>query len=322
MKSRMRYLTGVSLMGLTLVSACAPQQAPSLTVAPMAPRADVNPGYPASRVELPSAKIPSLSEMSELRGTPKAKGETDEDRLHAPAMRSEALKYGAQGGLAWSTRQVNMMVMEKANELNRTYDFNALLIKQAGSQATLLPPVISESRGTYEQSDGGRTLRVADTYYEIISQARFAPTAPLWQTYLVRSFTPPEQPADDILPKNDAQRVLWRKYVSEGWEQGVKQGQEIFKINLAKLNRDFTGMVRYSQLLETHQVSAPVVANQNLGTTGSGQDMRVDDKQYKITRDPKLNVGSPSQWKPPVSEMDPEESSVPPGEVPGAPPVR
>jgi len=161
----------------------------------------------------------------------------------------------------------------------------------------ILPPVISEMTETWETSEAGKTLRVADTYYEIIEQARFAPNAPLWQAYLIRSYGTPPPPPDILLPKDRAERDTWKASVVDGWEMGRKQAQEIFQADLERLQRDFVGMVRYKALLEEGKVSAPVVADARMGTTGTGQDMRVNDRAIRITQDPSLQVVSPGNWQ-------------------------
>jgi defect-in-organelle-trafficking protein DotC len=135
---------------------------------------------------------------------------------------------------------------------------------------------------------------VADRYYQIEKQAQFAPVAPLWVGYLVQSYAPPNPPPDAVLPKNNAERELWVQYVDQGWQKGIQQGQDIFQSNLDLLNRDYQGMVRYALLLHEGEVSPPVVAGSNLGTTGSGQDMRQNDQLYKITQEPSLDVPTPA----------------------------
>ncbi len=300
------------------LAACAPVTPPTTSVLPStSDRADVNqPRQPMGLPGTTGGTTASLAEMQELRGSTRRAETAEADRLRGAALRDNALSYGAQGGLAWASKEINSMLERQASNLGQTWDFNRMLIRQPGGVA-VLPPVISEGRDTYEQSDAGRTLRVADRYYEIVDQARFAPTAPLWQEYLVRNFTPPRTPPADILPKDDAERELWRRYVAEGWAEGEKQAREIFRLDLARLERDHTGMIRYSELLERGQVSAPVVASQALGTTGSGQNMRVGDTVNRITRDPRLNVQRPSEWQALPSNTDATTAATPPGDAPG-----
>ena len=204
----------------------------------------------------------------------------------------------------------------RATELGRTYDFNSLLMRQRGGGGTVLPPVIVEMREASEIQEGGRTQRVADTVYEIVQQARLVQAAPLWQTYLDMEACcsrAPEAPSEP-LPRSDAERELWRRYVTEGWNEGLTQSTDIFQSNMRRLQRDFVGMTRYARLVEEGKVSPPVVADTNMGVTGTGQNMRVNDTVIRITRDPRLNVGPGRDWRPAVSDVPVGEGAVPTGE--------
>lgn len=278
---------------------------------------DVNPGYVPGSLNPPKTTLPSLRDMQEIKSevpTASEKKESKEDKLRRPALRDAALSYGAKGGLAWASSQINHILESRAGELSRIYDFNRFLLREKG--ATVLPPVIVEARDDYEQQDAGRTLRIADRYYRIIEQARFAPVAPLWHSYLIMSFSPPGKPEDSLLPKSD-ERDLWRKSVAEGWDHGVQQALDTYRLNLRRLNRDYGGMIRYSELLEKNMVSPPVVASENLGVTGTGMDMRQNDQVFRITSDPRLNVQHPSDYHAPVSNKTPVEAATPPGDAPG-----
>lgn len=261
-----------------------------LSAKPASARADINSSRRLGDIDIPVIETPTLAQMIDRMPVKKDdSGEKEGDKLRQPAMRDAALSYGARGGLAWTSRGINEMLRARSAELTKTYDFNRVMIRTP-SQATILPPVISEASETYETSDAGKTLRVADKVYEIVEQARFSSNAPLWHSYLIRSYTSPEPPPDTLLPKSDGERDAWRRWITEGWEMGNKQAQEIFEADMRRLERDFVGMVRYKSLLEEGKVSAPVVAEGNLGVTGTGQDMRVNDRALRITKDPTLQT--------------------------------
>jgi defect-in-organelle-trafficking protein DotC len=306
----------LAIGAVVLLSACA--QVPETTIVSGSSSShDINASTPAQRIESERGRrtdsVLTLEQMREVRAT-RSSTSGDTERLRAPALRDNALRYGAQGGLAHGSRQIQNALRDRATELGRIYDFNALLIRQPSLPGGILPPVIVESQEPMEQQDGGRTLRVADRFYEILQQARFVSAAPLWQTYLdMEQYTRfPEQPAEP-LPRTEAEREMWRRFVTEGWNEGLEQAIEIFQANMRRLQRDFVGMTRYARLLEEGKVSAPVVADANLGTTGTGQNMRVDDRVFRITRDPRLNVSNPREWSPAIGGANVGQSSVPQG---------
>jgi defect-in-organelle-trafficking protein DotC len=317
MTMRRNLLLSVAATGLLAMTACQPIPTTTQVEPSFGARADINPGYQPGQLNLPDKKIPTLSEMESITPVDTAdKGAAPKDKLRVPALRNAALSYGAIGGLAWGSKQINTQLEADAGNLSRTYDFNSLLIRPEGG-VTILPPVISESSDTYEQADAGNTLRVADKYYEILSQARFAPTAPLWHTYLIRVFAVPPRPNEELLPKTAGERQMWRAYVDEGWSKGLDQAKQTFKIDLRRLERDYTGMIRYSALYDQHMVSSPVVADQNLGVTGTGMNMRQNDRLFRITAPPRLNVQDPSSYSAPVSGIDPSQAGTPPGSPTG-----
>lgn len=314
MNPRTRTLRSALLLGATtlLLAGC------NSTLPTPPSVAAVNPDYRAGLVLTQDQPIPSLAQVINQAPTRRAEDPKEgEDRLRGGALRDAALSYGARAGLAWESRAINAMLQGKADQIARTYDFNRAMIK-GPNQSMILPPVISQANESWETSEAGRTLRVADTVFEIVEQARFAPVSPQWQTYLQRDYRSPEPPPDSLLPRDGVEREQWARWVTEGWGQGQRQAQDIFKADLSRLERDFTGMVRYKALLEQGKVSAPVVSDAKLGTTGTGQDMRVNDRAIRITQDPKLNVPGSAQWRAPATTEGPD--GVPTGAGPAVPP--
>lgn len=297
---------------LGFLAACAQPQEPFAGPSGPTPVL-INPDYVAGAIEIPAGPIPTLQDVINRAPSRDAAPRDGEDRLRSPAMREAAMAYGAKAGLAWENRNIMTMLNGKADQVSRVYDFDSLLIR-GPDNVKILPPVISEARETWESSEAGRTLRVADTSYEIIEQARFTPVAPLWHTYLVRDYQTPEPPPDVLLPRDSGERDQWSRWVSEGWAMGREQAQEIFKSDLERLERDFAGMVRYKALLEEGKVSAPVVADARLGTTGTGDSMRVNDRAIRITQDPQLQVRSDPEWQ--ASPTTPGPDALPTGSDP------
>lgn len=259
-------------------------------------RADVNPGYKAGAIDFKAEPTRSLEEVMAkgLYKPKKVDAKEGEDKLRLPAMEETALAYGTRAGLAYETARINKRLEHNANLMTNTYNFQNLML-QAPNNTMVSPPIISEAIDAWEVFDAGKTLRVADTVYEIIDQARFTPVAPMWQTYLITRFDDAQEPPEALLPQTEAEKERWNRWIAKGWKKGVEQAHEIFQANLDRLNRDFTGMVRYKALLEEGKVSAPVLAAANLGATGTGQDMRVNDNAIRMTQEPQLQVNT-KQW--------------------------
>ncbi len=216
---------------------------------------------------------------------------TSVSNLRAQSLRDTALSVGARGGLAWRAAQINKVLLMHENMLYRLFNFNAMLLDK-----NVLPPVLTEGRNTLSLG-GTDTIRIADRTYQIISQARFVTAPPTWRNYLWLSYSAPEAPDRTLLPRNREERQVWKKYIEEGWKAGIQQAELIFKENVARIKRDFEGMIRYRTLLAQNMVSPPFVAQLDMGITGGGSDLTVNDRVLRITAFPTLQNNGGQQWK-------------------------
>jgi len=297
---RTSLLAAVSVLSI-VVSGCTtssvspqPDAVRSAQEAPL--RADVNPGRSASSPDIPTKETASLEQiLARSSKAPKhQEPKKGEDRLRLPAMQEAATAYGAQAGLAFGTRAINKTLQTRAAELSKTYDFTRVML-QGPNNVMVVPPVISEAQDAWEVSDAGQTVRIADKVYEIVENEEFTAVAPVWQSYLIMDFKEAEMPPSMLLPKDDSEQAQWKNWVAEGWKKGEEQAEATLQANLDRLNRDFTGMVRYKKLAEENLVNKPQIAGADLGTTGTGQDMRQNDRAVKIMQPASLNVGS-REW--------------------------
>jgi defect-in-organelle-trafficking protein DotC len=206
------------------------------------------------------------------------------------AIQDTALSVGAQAGLACRSKQINLVLAQHAKTLDQIFNFNLMMLPH-----NVLPPVLDQSEESLNLADNN-TIRIADRTYQIVSQARFVTVPPTWRDYLWLSYTQPQIPVSDLLPKNAEERSVWRCYAAIGWKQGITQANEIYATNLARLKRDYLGMVRYRVLLNQGMVSAPYVARTDLGVTGNSSTLRINDQVLRITALPSLQTNS-RRWK-------------------------
>lgn len=216
---------------------------------------------------------------------------TDISRARGMMLRDTALSVSARAGLADQSKAINKMLYGQAKKLDSIYNFNTLMLKDS-----ILPPVIL-SGDNHLHVATARTLRLADKNYSIIKQAKFVTAAPTWRDYLLMEFNHPEKPPNMLLPKNTKEQKIWQHFVSEGWKKGQEQALETYKQNLARLKRDYEGMIRYKELLAKKMVSAPHVLHRAMGVTGGGDAISVNDRMLTITAEPALNPDA-RHWKP------------------------
>lgn len=210
--------------------------------------------------------------------------------IRAQSLRETALSLGARGGLSERAQFVNGTLLNYEPLLAHIFKFYGLMLDD-----NVLPPVMVEARNTLNLA-GGDALRIADRQYKILSQARFVTAAPSWREYLWMNFDIPELPDQSLLPRTKPERIVWERDIQEGWVAGLKQADVIFRENIARLVRDVNGMILYRKLLSQNMVSEPYIGALNMGITGDGTDMTVNDRVLRITAFPQLQANS-SEWK-------------------------
>ncbi len=221
----------------------------------------------------------------------------ESNTIRVKALQDTAMGLGAQGGLAVTSDQMNSHLEKDKWYLDSLFNFNGMILSHG-----VLPPVLVEGDNNLNLADPN-TIRVADKTYKIVQQARFATTPPNWRDYLWMTYTKPEIPHSFLLPRNSDERKIWVKYVKLGWDKGIEQAYSIFQQSLARLKRDYQGMALYRKLLQQRMISAPFVSRTELGITGDGNDMRINDQVIRITELPKLQT-SGDNWKAVVVKQD------------------
>lgn len=235
---------------------------------------------------------PSIASVKEglKNASGNSNGEAAIGALRAQALRETALSLGARGGLAERALQINNTLLNYEPLLDRVFQFNGMLLDD-----NILPPVLIEARNTLNLS-GSDAIRVADRNYKIVNQAKFITAAPTWREYLIMSYDLPQLPDRSLLPRNKPERIIWENDLEEGWKAGLQQAELIFIENINRLVRDYKGMILYRNLLSQRIVSEPLVATMDMGITGNGHDMTVNDRLLRITAFPQLQADS-SAWK-------------------------
>ena len=216
--------------------------------------------------------------------------------IRMDALKEAAISFGARGGLAWRSYHIRNELDVRAQYMDKVFDFRQLLIP-APSGLLIEPPIISETMNNMLIESDGQTAAVSDRMYNIINNAQIVSAPRNWRTYLERDWGVVEPPPDILLPEDAEEREIWKEYVARGWEEGVRQANEIFSDDLSILVADFEGMIRYRTLLAQNMVSQPYALQVDRGVTGGGDEMRIGDRAIQITGVPELITGS-DQWKP------------------------
>lgn len=221
-------------------------------------------------------------------------------KIREMAIKETALSLGAQSGLAWRAKYIDDQLIKQSRNLDTIYNFNSLTLEH-----NILPPVLLEGRNTLNLADT-QSIRISDRTYKVSKQARFITTPPNWRQYLWMDYKKPEYPNMTLLPKTKEERALWAYYVDKGWNQGIEQANTILEESIARIKEDFAGMILYRKLLAMNMVSAPFVSHTDLGVTGDGDEIHIDDRVLRITALPALNTNS-SEWR---AAVDKDEDTL------------
>lgn len=261
-------LTTVSL--ISLLTGCAQHQSQAPTTA--------------------SESLAGLMSMSSTNGAIGRSTSKQMTKIREMALREIALSLGAQSGLAWRSKQINEQLIKQTRQMDSIFDFNALVLEH-----NVLPPVLLEGRNTLNLANA-QSIRVSDRTYKVAKQAHFVTTAPNWREYLWMDYQTPDLPEVSMLPKTQDEKQVWRESVQRGWTKGVEQANSILEESVARIKEDYVGMILYRKLLAMNMVSAPFVSHTDLGVTGDGEEIRIDDRVLRITALPALNTNA-KEWR-------------------------
>ncbi len=202
--------------------------------------------------------------------------------IRKDAIKEAAISFGARSGLATRTYEIRQELETRSRYLDRVYNFSQLLIS-APSGFMIEPPIISEAMNAMIIESDGQTAAVSDKVYNIVRNARIVSAPRTWRQYMEREWGEIMPPPDILTPKDSEERRFWEKYVREGWNEGYYQADDVFNEDLARLESDFQGMIRYRMLLAQGMISPPYALQVDRGITGGGDEIPRPTRLYPTT---------------------------------------
>ncbi len=236
---------------------------------------------------------PVLAELLEAKPSEEFEGTFAEDKRRE-AMRTAALAYGAQAGLARRTWEIQRLTEERAAELDRIYRFRALTVRKHGF--VVVPPVVGETREAVRFSSDGSRAASAARVVRIVEGERLASAPPHWRDFLVRSWPPVEKPVSVLFPRDEAEKAAWVGWVAKGWEAGRAQADEINEADVDRLSTTFEGLARWGWMHDARMVGGPDVEVSRSGVAGDGRVMRVKETLVRMGEPAELNLRS-REWR-------------------------
>ncbi len=181
-----------------------------------------------------------------------------------------------QKAVAWRYAKLNEACQERAANLNRIFNFQALLIDEH-----ILPPILSWAGDVHTQHDKDSASFVEETY-TIRSQARLVSSPPSWRDYLTRDFDALSI-RREFLPKTSAEKSIWQQAVREGWQEGTAQADEVFAQNMDRLLADYRGMLRFTMLYKRGYVSLPRLAEGHMAIRVGKNTLDLNQTVFRLT---------------------------------------
>ena len=236
---------------------------------------------PADLVAGPRKGEPDeLAALLELRGV-RSKENTVVTLMRPAAIREAAQLVTFQTAIAWRYKQLVAATESHGAIMDTAFDFSPLVMTQG--DALIMPPLLTRA-GASMRIEKPETATAAETTYELLEPARYIATVPNWREFLMTDgFPEPEKPNPAVLPKNDEERAIWRAAVREAWAHGLAEADQLYADNVARMVRNYRGVMLYHLLTAQHLLSRVETASADLGMHSSGNKLNIGQKVYRIT---------------------------------------
>jgi defect in organelle trafficking protein DotC len=234
-----------------------------------------------------------LDQVTNLRANASAGDEIPKTR--EIVLRGAAQILGAQTGYAERSAEILSDVKKKSLDLDRRFSFGALMLGVG-----VLPPVITQANDVVNVQ--ATTMHVAGRLYRILEPAHFVSVAPSWRDWLLLGLDAKPrlnlQGDASQLPNNAAESAFWKSAVKEAYDKGRAQASAAFTLNLALLERTYTGMRNFYELYQRGMVTMPSISSHDSIVEKPDENtIVVGDMVFRITKPAQL-VNKYSQWVP------------------------
>lgn len=228
----------------------------------------------------------------------------DSDTVRIGVIRDLGETIGFRGGMSSESQKIANSLKQKESELDRLFQFGPFITSDS-----TLPPVIVEAIDVASVSKD--QFRTANKVFNIVKQEEFVAVPPTWRDYLFTGLLQAPEliyPGEDAQPKNSAEKKAWEEAVKKGWNDGSEQANHILEENFNRLTRDYTGMLRFSSLLNQGMISKTQVASRTntVSTDSNKNNLTIGEKHRQIMKNAEFEV-NPSKWSPVITQSQNNE---------------
>ena len=206
-------------------------------------------------------------------------------RIRSDALREAARRFGSQHGFARRVWEIAQLLERRSAELSASYDFNRVATSTPGVPGFILPPVVARTFDAYALNRSSRSASHSEEHLEVLKAASLSPVVPTWREYLVIHSKEPRELPRSLIPSGDRETNRFREWLDEGWDAGIEQAEAEFAKRVARLRRDYEGMLEHRRLLALGMMSPALIETEVLGVTGDTRSMSVGSHDLRIAGD-------------------------------------
>lgn len=230
----------------------------------------------AERFAHPSAN--DTSEPKELRRLSEIKGRSQSDmakdesvQLRAESLKQEALRVGAQSGLAYRYGMLMDYCDSVEPKINVVWN-----LSQFVRDVHLLIPAVIEVRDQFTK-EGGEIRRVR-TGITVTEEADVISSTPTWRDYVYQRYDVPDLPHESLYPLGEVEESIWKSALKQGWEAGIFQADANFQDRVNQLTRAVEGRYQYLTLEARGMFTPADLKVVNSQVTFQGRTMNVGEQ--------------------------------------------
>ena len=247
-------------------------------------------------------KSPSLNDLMNQKNISE---DNKENNFRFKVLKETAYTLGFRGGVVDKANELITILNSRADKLDLIFNFSPLISKDG-----VLPPVIVEASDVAAFSKD--QVRTANHVYKIQTEEKFVSNPPAWTDYLFiglpTKFTEDYIP-NGVKPKTSKETVLWKDSVKHGWEDGQRFAVDILEANFNRLVRDYTGMMRYSELLQQRMITKSKTARSISTITGDEKQIILGDELQRLIEKSSFELDV-DKWRPSTTIKSNENSNI------------
>lgn len=230
------------------------------------------------------------------------------------SIQEKAFQVGAQYGYIKKIEEIQDALQERADEIDRIYNFPYLMSMSSDSSAEmyLIPPIVQKYSDIKALDHKNNSLTIIDNKYVITEPARLVTTPLDWRQYL--TFIPEAQEIkvpDSLMPETSSEKSVWAHAVDEGWHEGEQLAEREMISRFEKLANDFGGIIRFNRLADEKYFTRPKLVETRTPVSGSKSELIQNKTVYTIVAESSANIND-QEWEARV--LDNRESMIFPKE--------